>query len=75
MSRDEATLTRINWKGRTMTPVVYTADNLITLLPPRYALKLKNEGAVGILSEEEWNRVIGTHEPNTYNLDGQYAGG
>lgn len=72
MSRGTVALTRIQWKGRLMTPVIYVADNLITLLPPRYARRLKNAGTVGIVSEEEWNVILS--DPGSRNLDPQYTG-
>ena len=66
----EVSLVRIRYHGRTMTPVSYVADGLVTLLPPRYARKLKAAGTVGILSEHEFNRIRA--DRGAVNLDAQY---
>jgi len=55
-----------------MTPVIYTADNLVTLLPPKYARRLRNVGTVGILSERQWAEILS--DPGGRNLDPQYGG-
>lgn len=70
MSRREIALTRIRYHGRFLTPVSYVDDGLVTLLPPRYARKLKAAGTVGILSEDEWNKIRA--ERGTINLEAQY---
>ena len=72
MSRVRIHITKIRWKGRTMTPVRYESDALITLLPPKYASKLRRAGTVGILTEEEWGRIQSI-EGSGYNLDPAYT--
>lgn len=49
--------TVIQWKGREMTPVQYTATGLITLLPPRYARRLHRQSTVDILAAEQWHEI------------------
>ena len=54
-----------------MTPVQYVADALITLLPPRYARKLRRAGTVGILSAGEWAEIQ-SRKGSGYNMDPAY---
>jgi len=47
----------VNWGGRNLVPVQYTADGLISLLQPKLAKRWHRAGTVDILSPDSWHRI------------------
>ena len=47
----------VNWGGRNLVPVQYTADGQISLLRPKLAKRWHRAGTVDILSPDSWHRI------------------
>lgn len=63
----------IDFRGRTLYPLVRISDHYVTAHTRRYAKSLLREGTYAEMSPEEFRRVVSEECRGSYNIDSRFT--